>query len=286
MQRYLFTMMMLLLGMATMACSQEKLWVLECASGNWSDIDNLQRAMANSQVVLVGEQHDHEPGHRLELEILDLFWQTHGDVAVALEMFERDVQHIMDGYLQGEVSEKFFLANSRPWKNYQRDYRPLVEFARSLSLPVLAMNVPRRYAAFVAAGKEKALWQLPEAEKKFFSEQIDAPDGPYRNKFVHTMRGHATPEAMDRYYRAQCFKDDTMAKTLAESLTGRPDTRIVAYVGAFHCEEKMGVAEKLSRRLPATRILVVCIVPMAERPQQLEEYRQVADFVCFVPEKQ
>jgi uncharacterized iron-regulated protein len=283
MQRYLYYFLPLLFMLNATVPAQGWPWIFDSGQNSWADMARLQEAMGQSQVVVVGEQHDHAIGHQVECELLDIFWQTHGDVAVALEMFERDVQHIVDGYLEGEVSERFFLANSRPWKNYSSAYRPLVEFAKDLSLPVLAMNVPRRYAAHVTSGKEKILAELPAADKKFLAE-IVVPSGAYREKFVKTMQGHAKPEEMERYYRAQCFKDDTMARALAEMRQKRPATRIIAYVGAFHCEERLGVPQKLLAQLPQTRVLVICIIPVSGRPEHPENYRQQADFLLFAPE--
>jgi uncharacterized iron-regulated protein len=65
-------------------------------------------------------------------------------------MFERDVQDILDAYLEGNISEKTFLKQSRPWPNYLKDYRPLIEFARKKGMPVIAANIPRGTAAAVA----------------------------------------------------------------------------------------------------------------------------------------
>ena len=45
-------------------------------------------------------------------------------VALSLEFFQRDAQPILDEYLAGLITEKAFLAASRPWPRYQTDYRP------------------------------------------------------------------------------------------------------------------------------------------------------------------
>ena len=71
-------------------------------------------------------------------------------LVLALEMFERDVQDTLDAYLKGEIPEDEFLEQARPWPNYLEDYRPLIEFAKSKGIPVIAANIPRRAAAAVA----------------------------------------------------------------------------------------------------------------------------------------
>ena len=52
----------------------------------------------------------------------------------------------IDKYLNDEMREIEFINNSRPWENYQTDYKPLVEFAKEKDMYVLASNIPRRIA--------------------------------------------------------------------------------------------------------------------------------------------
>jgi uncharacterized iron-regulated protein len=68
---------------------------------------------------------------------------------LSLEMFERDVQTVINEYLKNQITETHFLAASRPWANYKTDYRPLVEFAKEKNLEVVAANAPRRYVNMV-----------------------------------------------------------------------------------------------------------------------------------------
>src|SRR3954467_8455063 len=71
-----------------------------------------------------------------------------------MEMFERDVQIVLDEYLSDLITEQHFLASSRPWGNYKTDYRPLVELAKEKHLDVIAANAPRRYVNMVSRADE------------------------------------------------------------------------------------------------------------------------------------
>lgn len=73
-------------------------------------------------------------------------YKQNKDMILSMEMFERDVQSVMDKYLNDEITETEFINNSRPWENYQTDYKPLVEFAKEKDMYVLASNIPRRIA--------------------------------------------------------------------------------------------------------------------------------------------
>ena len=86
--------------------------------------------LASCDAVFFGETHDNETTHRLQRELLELFCARAAGVAIGLEMFERDVQEGLDDYLSGAIDEATFLEDARPWPNYERDYRPLIEFAR------------------------------------------------------------------------------------------------------------------------------------------------------------
>lgn len=101
-------------------------------------------------VVFVGEVHGSRFAHKAELTLLTGLSQRDPNLVLALEMFERDVQDILDAYLKGDISEDQFLEQSRPWPNYQDDYRPLIELGKRKGIPVIAANVPRRVAAAVA----------------------------------------------------------------------------------------------------------------------------------------
>jgi uncharacterized iron-regulated protein len=103
----------------------------------------------------------------LEEGILRAVKKHRKKVALSLEMFERDVQGVLDGYLEGIYMERHFLQASRPWPGYATDYRPMVEFAKKHGIPVLAANAPRRLVNLVSRRGAEALTSLPDSEKRW-----------------------------------------------------------------------------------------------------------------------
>ena len=75
--------------------------------------------------------------------------QSRRPCLLSLEMFETDVQPIMDEYLAGLIREDDLLQDARPWTNYSKDYRQMVEFCKGQAMPVSAANVPRRYVGAI-----------------------------------------------------------------------------------------------------------------------------------------
>ncbi|HEU4628488.1 MAG TPA: ChaN family lipoprotein [Gemmatimonadaceae bacterium] len=257
-------------------------------------------SLARADVVFVGERHDDAATHRLELAVLEALAARGRPVVLALEMFERDVQPLLDAYLAGRASEAEFLAGARPWPNYATDYRPLVEFARAQGWPVLASNVPRPIAALVARGGLAALDTLPPARRAHAAAELRCPDDPYRAKFVATMRGmpghadaaapagppdsaHAAADAavLQRFYEAQCVKDETMAESVARAL--RAGATVVHVNGAFHSDERLGTAARLLRRRPAARTIVVATVPGGAAAADAGASGNLGDYVVLLP---
>lgn len=64
-------------------------------------------------------------------------------MVLSMEQFTRDAQPLMDDYLTGKIGEQYLIQKANAWPNYESDYRPLVEFAKSQQLPVIAANAPK-----------------------------------------------------------------------------------------------------------------------------------------------
>ncbi len=261
--------------------------IVDADAGRTLDVAGLAERAAEVDVVFFGEQHDDAGTHRLQHALLDALAARGDDVVLSLEMFERDVQSALDNYLAGRISEEEFLAGARPWPNYAADYRPLVELARERGWPVVAANVPRRYAAMVAAGGLDTLQALPAAERDaHIARDIDCPRDAYHDRFLQAMGIHPgageASAAMERYYLAQCVKDETMAESIVAARERWPGALVVHVTGAFHSDFGHGIPARIERRTPGTRILILTGIPTADlaRPP-IEENRGRADVLLF-----
>ena len=242
----------------------------------FTDFEMLGADLARADVVLVGEQHDDANTHRLELAILEGFARRHVPVTLSLEMFERDVQESVDTYVGGTGAEADFLKGTRPWPRYATDYRPLVEFARAHKWAVVAANVPRRIASEIAKGGRSAVEALSASDRKLAATELQCPHDDYFTRFAESMGTHPTAgsgsgaggsaadSTTERYYWAQCVKDETMAESIAAAfarLEGRPGA-VVHFTGAFHSDYGEGTGERVRRRLSGRRVTTVSIVPV------------------------
>ncbi len=274
--------------------------IINGASGSTVDLDAMLDDVAHADVVFVGEEHDSASTHRLELTILQGVAARRKDAIVALEMFERDVQEPLDHFSMGHTSEEDFLAASRPWPNYATDYKPLVDFAISKNWPVIASNVPRRFASEVNRNGVDILKSKSPDEQKLFAQDLQCPtDDEYFKRFAEAMGDHpaspgsdaasvaASRASLERTYFAQCLKDETMGESVSQAYTtgaiGGASPLVVHFNGAFHTDFKLGTAARAARRLPGKRIVVVTILPV-EHPDRAapdDSERKRADYLIY-----
>lgn len=296
----------------------------ETETGKFLTLDQvMNKWMLVHPIIFVGEYHDHIWGHKIEYHLLQQLYanltrvstQQKLHFAVSLEMFERDTQAWVSGYLNAQMSESCFLDNSRPWPNYNTDYKPLVEFVkqqqptslskdklkvqRPVSSTVLASNIPRRYAAFVASGKDEEIFAMPDVERSYMAPEILAPHDQYYKNFYDLMKPSGWDDAkIERYYRAQCIKDDTMAMSIAQffNQTFPPsqssdendadvDTRVISFSGSFHVDYHLGLVSKVRNLLPTIKTMLMSMVPVdPSEPIKPEQYKTLADIVVFAPQ--
>ena len=232
------------------------------AVGNPVTIDAVIEQIGKSDVVFLGEQHDDAVAHSLQLKILTIANEKYGNqrkLILSLEMFERDVQTVINEYLKNQITETHFLSSSRPWGNYKTDYRPLVEYAKEKNIEVVAANAPRRYVNMVSRLGRDSLNNLsPEAKRWLAPLPFGEASEAYAKKFNALMGSQMnSPNPHNPMLASQTLWDATMAHSVSESLNRHKNALIVHLNGSFHTENRLGTVEHLLKYRPKTKILVV-----------------------------
>ena len=255
-------------------------------------LDRLSRA----DVVFFGEQHDDPETHRAEAELLEAIGRSGRPVILSLEMFERDVQPVVDDYVAGRMSESDFRAQSRPWDRYATDYRRLIELAKEHRWRVVAANVPRSLASAIGRKGLAALDTLALKERSYAARDNACPRDDYHARFMESMQSHSPgsgpapqpgdslPTAMaERFYLAQCVKDETMAESIVSARVAAPREAIVVHFdGAFHSDYSQGTVARVKRRQPGWTLAVVSAVPVADpAAAPIVTQSGKADYVIF-----
>lgn len=293
-------------------------YAIYTSGGVPATLDDIIAATDTVDVVFVGEVHDDVTAHALQ----DSLWQRvvrstdNRPVALSLEMFERDVQSILDEYLAGTISEQHFVGDARAWQNYATAYHRMVETAKNENLAVLAANAPRRYVSQVARGGQDVLSGLSSWARQWLAPlPFPGPTVAYQEKWDTLMRqamppGHGSTESdtsaraptqgessrgasahgasphgnsgPSTMLQAQALWDATMAFTIAEHLTRQPQSLIMHVTGAFHVSRGSGTPDALQHYRPGTRDLVVLLRPTADPDTfDLEEHTGLGDFVIL-----
>ncbi len=204
------------------AYSEDQFSVFD-GKGNPATIEQIIRAIGENEAVFLGEQHDDAVAHAIQFEIFKRVVAEYGTkrrVGLTLEMFESDVQTVLDEYLAGQISEAHFMLSSRPWGNYKTDYRPLVDLAKEKNLAVIAANAPRRYVNMVSRGGRGTLNGLSKTAREWLPPLPFAdPSAAYSAKFKALMGPSAEAQmGIENILMSQSLWDASMAYRVAEFL--------------------------------------------------------------------
>lgn len=254
-------------------------------NGKAIDYQQMVQQLSKADVVFLGEIHNCAITHWLELRILQSLYLAHGNkLALGMEMFEADNQLILNEYLQGLIFSDRFEEEARIWPNYSTDYAPLVYFAREHHLPVIATEVPRRYAAMVKDRGLKCLDSLSAEAKTFL------PPLPIRYVVnEHTEQGfalmrmmgqHKTDSGNSHLSEAQALKDATMAWHIAQ----HAQKKVLHVNGNIHSDGQAGIVTYLRQYAPGKKIITVRAVRQEDITRLDETYLGLADYYLCIPE--
>jgi len=260
--------------------------------GNPATLAHILKAASSSDAVFLGENHDDAVGHAFQAEVFRQLVDAeiaNRKIGLTLEMFERDVQVVLDEYLSGLITENHFLLSSRPWGNYKWDYRPLVELAKEKKLPVIAANAPRRYINMVSRNGRGSLNGLSKDAHKWLPPLPYAePSAAYAAKFKALMG--PSPEAqmgIDNILASQSLWDGAMAHAVATFLDKNKKGLAVHLNGGFHTESRLGTVEHLLKYRPKTRVTVITIRYEDDfKTFDKTKHTDIGDFVVLTDGKQ
>jgi uncharacterized iron-regulated protein len=242
------------------------------------DIEDAFDLLMDYRIIFLGEEHESRASHQAELTILKGLVKRDSNLILALEMFERDVQEILNAYLKGELPEKKFLKQSRPWPNYPKDYRPLIEFAKKKGIQVIAANIPRRAAAAVSMANE-IYPDVMGGDSIYLPKTVHLKSKEYYKRFASSMKEmpHFTPMKgmkVSGLYKAQVLKDAVMAASIEPFL----DCRTLFCCGHFHSDYHLGIPYQLQKNHPKLKIAVIAMAPSVEK-LLMKDRSRVADFI-------
>ena len=242
--------------------------------------------LVKAKVVYLGETHDRKEDHKAQLEILQALHQQNPKIAVAMEMFQRPFQDVLNQYLAGKITEAQLVEQSEyekrwgfPWENYAR----LLGFAKTNQLPILALNTPTEVTRKVA---RSGLESLTTEERRYippFSE-IQTDNAEYRKVAQaayqqHNQAGHGNSTSFERFFTAQVLWDETMAETIAQFIKANPGYQVVVLAGKAHIMYGYGIPSRVARRLGSGNLVQRSVLLSTADGTSSLRNKPVADFI-------
>lgn len=274
---------LLLLASANLFAQDKPAYRIFDSQGNPATYADMINTISSQQIIFVGELHNDPIAHWMELQITESVYDSHPDLALAMEMFEADDQIVLTEYLTGKILEDHLLKEAKVWKNYATDYKPLIEFAKQHKLPVIASNVPRRYANLVYRRGLPALDSLADEAKNWMAPlpiEVDMEVPSYKNMFA-AMGGHEGGDHPVQIVHAQALKDATMAHFILENK--KDSNTIIHFNGSYHTQNHEGIIWYVNHYKPGYKIKTVQIVEQDDISKVDESNLGLADFIICVP---
>ncbi|MDJ0701914.1 MAG: ChaN family lipoprotein [Leptolyngbyaceae cyanobacterium MO_188.B28] len=218
--------------------------------------DDVLQSLFQADVVYLGETHDILADHQAQLAIIQALHRQNPELAIALEMFQRPYQSVLDQYLAAEITEAELVELSQyeqrwgfPWEYYA----PIIRFARDNQLPLIALNAPNEVPRKVA---RQGLESLSEDERQYIPplSEIRTDNSDYRQLVQQAFGAHHAHAAVagmnfENFFAAQVVWDETMAAGIANFLQQAPERQVVVLAGQGHVIYGYGIPSRVVRRM-------------------------------------
>ena len=245
--------------------------------------EELIRDLSNYDVVFLGEMHNCPITHWLEFRIVRSLHEVHKDkLVIGEEMMESDNQVILNEYMQGKISENRFEEEMRLWSNYATDYKMITAYAKAKGIPLIATNIPRRYANAVSYGGLQVLNTFSSEAKAYMAPlpiDFEYDEEKVCATFGAMMQMAGNKINIQYLVQAQAVKDATMAWFIAKNMK----EKFVHLNGSAHSDYHDGIIPYLLKYRPQTSCVTVVFVRQ-ENIEKLEEaQKRKADFYICIP---
>jgi len=274
----LIPLAVILLMLPDSAAADKPAYIIYQKDGRQAAYSEFAAVALTYPVILFGELHNNAVAHWLQLELTRSLASDARPLAVGMEMFEADNQVLIDEYFSGLISQANFEREARLWNNYSTDYKPVLEFARTNGMRLVATNIPRRYASAVHRNGLEVLEQFSTEAKRWMAPLPVTVDTelPMYKAILDMAGGHGTPNLV----YAQAVKDATMAWFIHRNLYG--GVRFLHLNGSYHSDNYEGINWYLKRLVPEIRILTITTIE-ADDPADIQtDQLQKADFTIVV----
>jgi len=266
--------------------------IVDARTGKSVDEPAFWDRLAAARAVCVGEEHPNPHHHWMQLHVVrELFKRlprgTH--LALAMEMFQRPFQGVLDDYAARRIDDAALRSRSGYEERWGYDYGfygPTIDAAVGAGAQLLAANAAKeltkkvvRHGLESLTADDKA--RLPELElddathRSWFDAMMDEMGGTSAHSQSKPGDAKAArppqhgdddaPEmpSADRIYTVQVIWDETMAETSAKWLAANPGGHLVLLAGNGHCHDS-AIINRIKRRGIADAVSVRGVIDDGE----------------------
>ncbi len=243
--------------------------------------------LEQSQVIYLGETHDRMADHQLQLEIIQKLYRQNPKIAIAMEMFQRPAQNILDLYVAGKITETELIEQTeypKRWGFLWQNYQAILQFAQANQVKVLALNTPSEITRKVA---RQGLESLTESERKSIPPltELITDNSAYRQLVLNSFQEHhqnnlGSSASFERFFLAQVLWDETMAETISKFAKINPDYQIIVLAGQMHIVYGFGIPSRVARRF-ANRKLSQTLILLNSSLNLDSSEQPMADFLWY-----
>ncbi len=250
------------------------------------NVTQLVPELLRANIVYLGETHDSAKDHENQLKIIQGLYGRNQKIAIAMEMFQRPYQNVINQYLAGKITEAQLVEQTEynerwgfPWELYA----PIMRYAKANKLPILALNTKSEITRKVS---RQGLESLTAEERKLippFSE-IRTDNQEYRQMVLaafegHQSSGHGKSSSAERFFLAQVLWDETMAEGVANFVKTNPGYQVVVLAGQGHIVFGYGIPNRVERRLGSGKFIQRSVLLNSLEGEDLPKNKKIADFI-------
>jgi uncharacterized iron-regulated protein len=242
-----------------------------------------------AKIIYLGETHDRQSDHQQQLAIIQTLFKHKPQISICMEMFQSQMQPLLDRYLAGKMTATELRQQSefdKRWGYPWEYYAPILEFAKANRLPVIALNTPGEIARKAA---RKGLESLSTIELQSIPPvaEIDRSNAKYQQMILGSYQQHAgivsiASKNFDRFYTAQLLWDETMAANTANFVKQNPNYQTIVLAGSSHIIYGYGIPDRVLRRLKQPKSIQKTVLLNLDADLQQPE---IADFIWSKNEK-
>lgn len=256
-------------------------------------------AMANAQVIYLGERHDNPYHHQAQRLLLRELIQMGKKPALGFEFFSQEQTGWLMHATQGKPSALHkpttpatprealsALRKQLGWEDNPdwEHYVGLLELAREHRLPVFGADLPRATRLRLTRPGRHDLYAVERIG--LVNTGLDHPD--YRllmeDKLSRSHCGAASKELLARLYDTWLARNDAMANAIVTMRRDLPsDQPVVVILGAGHVEHGMGVFERVAHLAPTLRQFNLGLVEEEDPPPFRLPKPELAGQTLFPP---